>query len=152
MRVFTVLTYAGFLFCCPLVCQVSTVQMMMGVNLFSCLFTFVSLVQRGQLMPSLFFLHRHPAAMSDLILLSICSAVGQLFIYYTVSTFGPLIFSIIMATRQLLSITLSCILYNHTISSQGYVGVFIVFTAVFAQAYLKSRSDKKKAKPAAPET
>lgn len=111
----------------------------MGVNLFSCIFTAASLIQQGQLMPSVQFLTRHPTAMYNIILLSLFSAVGQLFIYYTVQTFGPLTFTIIMTTRQLISIILSCILYGHVITSLGIVGAAIAFGAVFTQAYLKSR-------------
>jgi hypothetical protein len=32
--------------------------------------------------------------------LSVCSAAGQLFIYYTIATFGPVVFVIIMTIRQ----------------------------------------------------
>jgi hypothetical protein len=30
----------------------------------------------------------------------VCSAAGQLFIYYTIATFGPVVFVIIMTIRQ----------------------------------------------------
>jgi hypothetical protein len=36
----------------------------------------------------------------DCLILSICSAAGQLFIYYTIATFGPVVFVIIMTIRQ----------------------------------------------------
>ena len=48
----------------------------------------------------------------DCVILSICSAVGQLFIYYTISQFGAVVFIIIMTLRQALAILLSCIIYR----------------------------------------
>ena len=114
--------------------------------MFSCLFTLASLTQQGQLMPSIAFLQRHPAAVYNILLLSLFSAVGQLFIYYTVRTFGPLPFTIIMTTRQLISIILSCLIYGHEIAPLSVVGAAVTFSAVFAQAYIKSRGGAKPTK------
>jgi len=49
------------------------------------------------LIPSCF---QHTAFAFDCLILSICSAVGQLFIYYTIEKFGPVVFIIIMTIRQ----------------------------------------------------
>lgn len=38
--------------------------------------------------------------MFDCLVLSVCSAAGQLFIYYTIATFGPVVFVIVMTIRQ----------------------------------------------------
>ena len=43
-----------------------------------------------------------PAFVSDCVILSLCSAVGQIFIYHTISTFGPVVFTIIMTIRQVI--------------------------------------------------
>ena len=40
--------------------------------------------------------------MYDCLLLTACSTAGQLFIYYTISTFGPVVFVIIMTIRQVI--------------------------------------------------
>lgn len=41
-----------------------------------------------------------PKFVFDCLILSVCSAAGQLFIYYTIATFGPVVFVIIMTIRQ----------------------------------------------------
>jgi len=41
-----------------------------------------------------------PKFVFDCLVLSVCSAAGQLFIYYTIATFGPVVFVIIMTIRQ----------------------------------------------------
>jgi adenosine 3'-phospho 5'-phosphosulfate transporter B2 len=40
----------------------------------------------------------YPTFMVHSIILSICSATGQMFIFYTLSTYGALVFTIIMTT------------------------------------------------------
>jgi solute carrier family 35 (adenosine 3'-phospho 5'-phosphosulfate transporter), member B2 len=47
------------------------------------------------------------------------SSSRQLFIFYTIKTFGPVVFAIIMSTRILLSIAVSCFLYDHPIPPLG---------------------------------
>ena len=56
-----------------------------------------------------------------------------------VTRFGPLVFTIIMATRQLLATILSSFIYGHTIKALGFVGAGVVFGAVALRIYLKSR-------------
>ncbi|KZS12207.1 Solute carrier family 35 member B1 [Daphnia magna] len=109
----------------------SSIQMMCGVNLMSCLFTSASLIQQGGFFYSLSFAARHPIFIMDCLLTAISSASGQLFIFATISKFGPVVFTIIMTVRQGLSILLSCLLYQHHLSPMGILGVFIVFLAIF---------------------
>ncbi|XP_071518754.1 adenosine 3'-phospho 5'-phosphosulfate transporter 1 [Panulirus ornatus] len=119
--------------------KMSSVQMMCGVNLFSCLFTITSLVQQGSFGISLNFMVAYPAFFWDSLILSICSATGQLFIYYTISIFGPVVFIIIMTIRQGLAILLSCIIYSHPVSVLGILGILLVFTAIFLRVYCSHR-------------
>ena len=58
------------------------------------------------------------------------STVGQLFIFYTVKNFGPVVFSIIMSFRILFSTLLSCFVYSHPVTEMGVIGILIVFGAV----------------------
>lgn len=119
--------------------KVSPFQMMFGVNLFSTTFTVGSLLFRGVFFSCLFFLFQHPEFAFHATLISICSAIGQLFIFTTIAAFGPLIFTLIMTTRQAISILISCIVYGHVLTFQALMGVFIVFVALFLRAYFKSR-------------
>jgi len=115
--------------------KVSSIQMMAGVNLFSCLLTSVSLLQQGVFISSLVFMSQFPAFVSDCVVLSLCSAVGQLFIYHTINTFGPVVFIIIMTIRQVFSVVLSCVFYGHAITATSLIGIVIVFFAMFLKIY-----------------
>ncbi|XP_050715601.1 adenosine 3'-phospho 5'-phosphosulfate transporter 1-like isoform X2 [Eriocheir sinensis] len=119
--------------------KMSSVQMMCGVNLFSCLFTTTSLMQQGTFSVSLQFMLTYPGFFWDSLILSVCSATGQLFIYYTISVFGPVVFIIIMTIRQGLAILLSCIIYSHPVTLMGLLGILLVFTAIFLRLYCSYR-------------
>ena len=118
--------------------KVTSVQMMFGVNLFSCMFTFVSLIFRGTIISSMVFLFNHTDFRIHACIISICSAVGQLFIFHTISAFGPIVFTLIMTTRQAFSIFLSCIVYGHLLTLQALFGVLVVFMALFLRVTIKS--------------
>lgn len=120
--------------------KMSSVQMMFGVNLFSCLFTVGSLLEQGAFFDSLAFMTRHSEFAFHAVLLSVCSAFGQLFIFYTINQFGAAVFTIIMTLRQAIAILLSCFLYGHAISVVGGFGVAVVFLALFLRVYARSRA------------
>ncbi|XP_029965753.1 adenosine 3'-phospho 5'-phosphosulfate transporter 1 isoform X1 [Salarias fasciatus] len=130
--------------------KMSSVQMMFGVNLFSCLFTVGSLLEQGAFFDSLAFMTRHSEFAFHAVLLSVCSAFGQLFIFYTINQFGAAVFTIIMTLRQAIAILLSCFLYGHAISVVGGFGVAVVFLALFLRVYARSRvkSGRRAGQPA----
>lgn len=119
--------------------KMTSIEMMFGVNMFSCLFTASSLFVQSGFLDSIEFAAKHPAFVSDCLLLSVSAAVGQLFIYYTISKFGPVVFTIIMTLRQAVAILLSCVIYKHSISVMGAFGILIVFLAIFLRVYCNQR-------------
>ena len=125
--------------------KVSSLQMMAGVNMFSVIFTTVSLIEQGGFVESMEFMARHSEFLMHSVLLSICSACGQLFIFYTIGQFGAVTFTIIMTVRQGLAILLSCIIYSHPVTVIGVFGVLIVFAAIFMRIYFNNRKKANKA-------
>lgn len=117
----------------------SPVQMMCGVNFFSCIFTAVSLFQQEGFTNSVNFMLLYPRFLFDCILLSVCSAAGQMFIFRTIATFGPLVFATISTIRQSFSVFLSCLIYQHHIDSVGIIGVTLVFSSIFLRIYCAYR-------------
>lgn len=119
--------------------SMTSMQMMFGVNMFSCLFTASSLFVQSGFMDSVQFALQHPAFLNDVLLLSTCAAIGQLFIFFTIATFGPVVFTIIMTLRQAIAILLSCLIYKHRITVVGIAGIVLVFLAVFLRVYCNQR-------------
>lgn len=118
---------------------IDSIQMMCGVNLFSCMFTAASLLVQGGFTEGIQFSSGHPAFLFDCVVLSISSAVGQLFIFYTIQKFGAVVFTIIMTLRQAVAILLSCLIYHHNISPLGVFGIVIVFLAISIRVYSSHR-------------
>ena len=76
------------------------------------------------------------------LLFSVCSTIGQLFIFYTIKNFGAVVFTLIMTTRILLSIALSCVLYGHQVSATGFFGLMVVTAAVLYRIRRKAQGQK----------
>ena len=72
-----------------------------------------------------------PAAIWDNVLISITSATGQLFIYFTIRKFGPVVFTIMMTTRQMFSMVLSAFAFGHALHPPAYLAATLVFGVLF---------------------
>ncbi len=57
--------------------------------------------------------------------------MGQLFIFYTIKEFGPVLFTIIMTTRQILSLSISCVMFGHALTAFSWLSFAVVFGVVF---------------------
>lgn len=119
--------------------NMSPIQMMCAVNLFSCMFTALSLLQQGGFVNSINFMIKYPSFITDCIILSLCSAAGQFYIFKTISAFGPLIFAIISTIRQGFSVFLSCLIFKHDINNLGIFGIILVFFSVALKIYCSYR-------------
>jgi adenosine 3'-phospho 5'-phosphosulfate transporter B2 len=126
--------------------KMTPVQMMFGINIFSSLFTLVSLILQRHFFSSLSFLLSHQEFAFHSIVLSLCSAFGQLFIFYTIAQFGPLVFTLVMTSRQALSILFSCIVYGHVLTHQAMIGVAIVFISILLRVYFRHRNKNQTVK------
>jgi adenosine 3'-phospho 5'-phosphosulfate transporter B2 len=126
--------------------KVDQFQMMFGVNFFSILFTSISLLQTGSLFVCSKFIFANPEALMHVAVLSFTSATGQLFIFYTIKKFGPIIFTIIMTTRQMFSLVLSCMIYGHKLGFMSIVGAFIVFCTLAERSHRNYANSKRGSK------
>ena len=120
--------------------QMETYNQMLYVNGVSATLSLTWLVTDAAIFQALEFISRHPAVFTDIITLSLSSTFGQLCILYTIKEFGALLFAAIMTTRQLVSILLSCLIFLHPLTWQQWSGVLMVFSAIYAQAYMKHAS------------
>lgn len=85
------------------------------------------------------FMQHHPVAAWDIMLFCLCGAVGQNFIFLTISRFGALTNTTITTTRKFVSILVSSIWNGNHLSLQQWAGVIMVFTGLMYQIYLKWR-------------
>merc|ERR1712060_1010014 len=108
---------------------------MLWVTLSSALLSISALISDSSIFAALEFVTRHPQCLVDIILLSLSSTLGQLFILTTIKRFGALLFATVMTTRQFISILLSAFLYFHPITLGQWGGTALVFGSLYYQAY-----------------
>lgn len=120
-------------------------ECMLGVNLFSILLNLFNLIQSNQLLPAMSFLWRHPQASMDVTVLALTSALGQLFIYYTIEKNGPVVFTIIQLIRQLLAILLSSWSFGHVVNHKAWFGLALTSAGMLAMNFARNASSSKTA-------
>lgn len=110
--------------------DLSMIELMFATSAFSTVLSFITLVHDGMLWPAYEFILRHSEIHLHFFIFSICSTVGQIFIFYTIKNFGAVVFALIMTARVLISIALSVFLYGHQVTSTGFFGLCVVVAAV----------------------
>ena len=139
-------------------------QMMVALNAISTCFTTVYLFatpylpatvtstfisKPNELSSALSFLRFHPAVLNDVLGFAACGAIGQIFIFHTLSRFSSLLLVTVTVTRKMLSMLVSVIMFGHSLSGMQWVGVGLVFGGVGGEAVVAKREkDQKKKKKA----
>ena len=90
-------------------------------------------------MDLLMFCHKYPDAGIDVLLFCLCGAVGQLFIFFTIRTFGSLVNTIICTTRKFFNILLSVLWNGNPLLPQQWLAVSLVFLGLAVNTFTKSR-------------
>lgn len=125
-------------------------HMMFGVNVSSIVFSVAGMLIMGDIPVVYEFLLYNPSALWYNILTAITSTTGQIAIFYTIRRYGPIVFTVIMTTRQMLSIVLSTVLFRHPLDADALAGAIIVFLALFHSAYRQYSEKYKKGVPDSP--
>ncbi|KAJ5106549.1 hypothetical protein N7456_003224 [Penicillium angulare] len=95
-----------------------------------------------ELWSAISFLQRHPEALKNVLGFAACGAVGQLFIFYTLSRFSSLLLVTVTVTRKMLTMLLSVFWFGHSLSAGQWLGITLVFGGIGAEAVVQ-RSEKK---------
>lgn len=113
------------------------IQATFSMSMFACVMSSVILMWDGHLTECISFMTGHPEAILHLLVLSLCSTLTQFLITYTIKHFGPVVFIIIVTTRQVISVCLSSVLFMHHVSLLACVAAVIVFGTVVVRALWK---------------
>ncbi|KAK5703707.1 UDP-galactose transporter [Elasticomyces elasticus] len=103
----------------------------------------------GELQDALAFMQLHPAVGWNILGFAISGALGQVFIFRTLSIFGSLHLVTITVTRKIFTMILSVLWFGHRLTLMQWLGVGLVFGGVGIEAWLGQR--EKAAKQAAKE-
>jgi UDP-galactose transporter B1 len=110
-------------------------HMMFNMNIWSVFFSGVVVLFSGELFNFVQFLHRHPVALQHIMTLSVCGALGQYFIFLTVSEFGPLTCSVATTTRKCFTIIASVIFFGNSLLPRQWFATFFVFLGLFLDSF-----------------
>jgi UDP-galactose transporter B1 len=116
---------------------------MFWTNLFMALTALVVAGGLGEFASGIAFCTNHPEIMSKIVKFSICSAVGQSFIFYTIANFDPLVLSTVTTTRKIFSVLLSIFLKGHTLSPIGWSGIAMACSGILSEMQAKMSGSKK---------
>jgi len=120
-------------------------QMMFFMNLLSgsgmCLW--IASPFNGELYVALSFVSDHPAIITDIMLFGLCGAIGQVFIFELLESFGSLTLVTVTVTRKLFTILISLFWFNHEVAPIQWIFVNLVFAGILGEAAFKGNNKKK---------
>jgi len=90
------------------------------------------------------FCIRNPEAARDVVLFCVCGAFGQLFIFFTIKTFGSLANTLICTTRKFFNILISVVVNGNALLPAQWAAVSMVFTGLIVSSLLKATGHARK--------
>lgn len=118
-------------------------HMMSAMNAWSTSIVSVAVILTGEIFEFIAFAGRYPNVLLQLALLATTGALGQLFIFIMVSSFGPLACSVVTTTRKFFTVLFSVIFFGNVLTSRQWLGASLVFLGLFADAAFGKGVPKK---------
>jgi len=92
----------------------------------------------GEVTSGMAFCFANPVIFNKILKFALCSAVGQSFIFYTISNFDPLVCTTVTTTRKVFSVLLSIFLNGHSMNTQGWAGISLASLGILSELQDKS--------------
>jgi hypothetical protein len=77
----------------------------------------------------------HPSMVQALVLFSLCSAFGQIFIFWTIRVFNALTLSTITTTRKFFTILMSVLVHGNKLVRNQWFAVLTVFAGLVLEMF-----------------
>eukprot|EP00558_Chaetoceros_sp_UNC1202_P014015 CAMPEP_0197243724 /NCGR_PEP_ID=MMETSP1429-20130617/9086_1 /TAXON_ID=49237 /ORGANISM="Chaetoceros sp., Strain UNC1202" /LENGTH=243 /DNA_ID=CAMNT_0042703989 /DNA_START=182 /DNA_END=913 /DNA_ORIENTATION=+ len=125
-------------------------ESMLFVNAYACIFMFPLSIWSGQFANGIKLLNLETPAEDDevsiawtIVLLNMTAAAGQIFIFFTIQLFSPLMCTTITTTRKFFTIILSVWKFGHHFTSLQWSAIIMVFSGLYLAIISKFTSTKK---------
>lgn len=118
-------------------------ESMFYTNLSGFLTALVLAAGMGQLQGGYEFCAKHPEVFTAIMIYSASSAVGQNFIYYTITQFNPLVLTTVTTTRKIFSTLYSVFRGGKGLAQMQWAGCMLVFVGLLGDVYHKYASSSK---------
>uniref|UniRef100_A0A7S0ER98 Uncharacterized protein n=1 Tax=Phaeocystis antarctica TaxID=33657 RepID=A0A7S0ER98_9EUKA len=126
-------------------------ESMFYTNVAGCLVALVLAILSGHLVGGIKFSMAQPEVLMAILLYSVSSAVGQNFVYFTVTEFGPLILTTVTTVRKIFSTLYSVFRTpSNTLSPMQWGGCSMVFAGLLGDIVRKMMPKPSSAPKAAP--
>lgn len=93
------------------------------------------------------FCLQHREAAVDVLVFCLCGTLGQLFIFFTIRTFGSLVNTLVTTTRKFFSILASVVWSGNPLLPQQWGAVSLVFAGLMVSTATKHRQRQGAARP-----
>lgn len=110
-------------------------QMMLSFSAWCCIITAIIVIVTGEIVQVYHFANRHPNVLLHLLILGVAAAIGQIFIFTMVSSFGSLACSVTTTVRKFFSVVFSIIFFQNPSTLIQWVGAVVVFLALLGDAF-----------------
>eukprot|EP00584_Thalassiosira_punctigera_P010820 CAMPEP_0172547280 /NCGR_PEP_ID=MMETSP1067-20121228/16854_1 /TAXON_ID=265564 ORGANISM="Thalassiosira punctigera, Strain Tpunct2005C2" /NCGR_SAMPLE_ID=MMETSP1067 /ASSEMBLY_ACC=CAM_ASM_000444 /LENGTH=410 /DNA_ID=CAMNT_0013334349 /DNA_START=79 /DNA_END=1311 /DNA_ORIENTATION=- len=121
-------------------------DLMTFTNLFMMMFAIIISFSLGEFTKGLSYCAHNAKVFTLIWKFSMCSAVGQSFIFYTVARFDPLVCSTVTTTRKIFSVLLSILFKGHHVPAQGWVGLALAIGGIISEVVNKVQGGRHKMK------
>merc|ERR1712157_574651 len=91
------------------------------------------------------YIVENPAILTKVVLFAVCSAIGQSFIFFVVSEYGPLKNATVTTTRKIFSVLLSISLKGHALAPLGWAGIALGSLGIIGELIPEKEPEDKKA-------
>nr|AKN21643.1 slc35b-3 [Schmidtea mediterranea] len=123
--------------------NVRAYDLMLNMNLWSLVYLFPAILISKEFTVFAQFIIKHPEILTWVVGFGLTSALGQIFIFASITNFGPLMTSIVTTTRKFFTILASVIIFQNPMNFIQGIGTGLVFLGlVLDQMYGKERKLK----------
>jgi solute carrier family 35 (UDP-galactose transporter), member B1 len=109
---------------------------------------YIGMGSGNELVEAISFIKAYPAVGWDVLGFAACGAIGQVFIFHTLSVFSSLLLVTVTVTRKMLTMVLSVLWFGHKITGMQWLGVGLVFGGIGAEAVMNRMEKKEKERKA----
>eukprot|EP01038_Epipyxis_sp_PR26KG_P010533 gene10533-14150_t len=116
-------------------------DLMFWTNLYMAITALIFALFIGEMNSGVKFCIENPIILEKILKFAVCSAIGQSFIFYTISNFDPLVCTTVTTTRKVFSVLLSIFLNGHKLNAQGWAGLALASGGILSELQDKGSKD-----------
>merc|ERR1712014_521697 len=119
-------------------------DMMFWTNFFMMVVGALAALCLGEIATGIAFILANPAILPKVLAFGVCSAIGQSFIFFVVSEYGPLKNATVTTTRKIFSVLLSIFLKGHALAPMGWAGIALGSIAIIGELIPEGGKEEEK--------